>query len=135
MSITVTTSLSDCFLDSLKQFDDVKVCDGEIPIYHLVNSYGGNSVFLELLGDNNEVDPLMYPSFGNPLNPYVSPVAQIEVFNLLATFQPLKSQDLVANVFPFIVAQLPLLGGFQYHHAIHSFILDNPSQPLKKSDM
>ena len=117
MSISVTTSLPGCFLDSLKQFDDVKVRDGEIPIFELVNSRGGNSAFLDFLGDDNEVDPLMYPSFGSPLNPYVSPVAQIEVFNLLATFQPLKSLDMVANVFPFIVAQLLLMGGFQYHHA------------------
>lgn len=117
MSISVTTSLPRCFLDSLELFDDVKVREGDIPVFELVESRGGTSAFLEYLGDDNEVDPLMYPSFGNPLNPYISPVAQIEVFNLLATFQPLKSEDLVANVFPFIIAQFPLIGGFQYHHA------------------
>ena len=101
---SVTTSLPRCFLDSLKLLDDVKVRDGEISIYELVNSRGGNSAFLDILGDDKEADPLIYPSFGNPLNPYISPLAQIEVFNLLATFQPLKSQDLVVNVFPFIVA-------------------------------
>ena len=86
MSISVTTSLPRFFLDSLKLFDDVKVRGGEIPIFELVESRSGNSAFLQYLGDDNEVDPLMYPSFGNPLHPYVSPVAQIEVFNLLATF-------------------------------------------------
>ena len=44
------------------------------------------------------------------------PETHRQVFNLLATFQPLKSQDLVADVFPFIIAQLPVMGGFQYHH-------------------
>jgi hypothetical protein len=116
MSISVTASLPGSFLDSLKQFVDVRVRDGEIPIFELVDSRDGNSAFLDFLGDDNEADPLMYPAFGNPLNPYVSPLAQIEVFNLLATFQPLKSQDLVADVFPFIIAQLPVMGGFQYHH-------------------
>jgi hypothetical protein len=59
----------------------------------------------------------MYPSFSTPLNPYVDPVTLIEVFNLLATFQHLETLDLIANVFPFIVAQFPLMGGFQYHHS------------------
>ena len=117
MSISFTTPIPGCLLDSLKQFDDIKVRDGEIPVFELVNSRGANSAFLDFLGDDNEVDPLMYPSFGSPLNPYVDPVAQIEVFNLLATFQHLKTLDLIANVFPFIVAQFPLMGGFQYHHS------------------
>ena len=78
-----------------------------IPIFGLVNSRGGNSAFLD---DDNEVDPHMYPSFGYPLNPYVSPAAQIEVFNLLTTFQPLKSLDLVENVFH--VAHLPVMDEF-----------------------
>ena len=120
MSILVTASLPDSFLDSLKQFNDVRVRDGEIPIFELVDSRYGNSAFLDFPGNESEAGPLLYPTFGNPLNPYVSPLAQIEVFNLLATFQPLKSQDLVANVFPFIVAQFPVMGGFQYHHTMGS---------------
>ena len=86
MSIAITASLPGCLLDSLKQFDGVKVREGDIPVYELVTSRDGNLRFPELLGDDNEFDSVIFPTFGNPLNPYVGPLAQIEVFNLLATF-------------------------------------------------
>ena len=117
MPISVSTSLPDCVLNALKQFADVIVRDGEIPVIELVESREGKSVFIKFLHDNSEVDPLLSPAFGNPLNPYVSPIAQVEVFNLLATYQPLLLPDLAANVFPFIPAQLPVMAGFQYHHS------------------
>ena len=90
MSISITSELPVAFLDSLKQFCDVRVRDGVIPIFELVDSRDGNSAFLQFLGDDDEVDPLLYPAFGAPINPCVSPQAQTEVFNLLATYQALR---------------------------------------------
>ena len=116
MSISMETSLPENVLESLNKFADVRVIDGEIPIYNLVDSRDGYSLFLGFLGDDKEQDPLIYPSFGDPCNPYVSPVAQVEIFNLLATFQKLMPEDLVEDVFPFIEAKFPIMGGFQYHH-------------------
>lgn len=136
MPIPVSTSLPGCVLDALKKIADVNVRDGEIPVIELVNSREGNSLFLDFLDDNSEVDPvdpLLSPAFGNPLSPYVVPIAQVEVYNLLATYQPLLSQDLALNVFPFIPAQLPVMGGFQYHHAKRAILavqeqIQNPTR-------
>ena len=133
MPISVSTSLPDCVLNALKQFADVIVRDGEIPVIELVESREGKSVFIKFLHDNSEVDPLLSPAFGNPLNPYVSPIAQVEVFNLLATYQPLLLPDLAANVFPFIPAQLPVMAGFQYHQSKRAILavqeeIQNPTR-------
>ncbi len=133
MPISISTSIPNCVLNALKEIPSVTVRDGEIPIFELVNSREGNSAFLGFLGDDSDVDPLLSPAFGPPISPYVNPIAQMEVYNLLATFQPLRTPDLAANVFPFIPAILPVMGGFQYHHAKRAILavqeqIQNPTR-------
>lgn len=67
----------------------------------------------------NDADPILTPAFGHPLAPYVSPNVQIEVWNILSTYQPLHAQDLAFGAPPivYIPAILPVLGGIQYNHA------------------
>ena len=117
MPISISSSLPDCVLKTLMQSPNVNVRDGEIPVIELVNSREGNMAFMDFLDDDREVDPLLSPAFGNPINPYVGPVAQLEVYNLLATYQPLLLPALIANIFPWVPAQFPVMAGFQYHHA------------------
>lgn len=54
MSISMETSLPENVLESLNKFADVRVIDGEIPIYDLVDSRDGYSLFLGFLGDDKE---------------------------------------------------------------------------------
>lgn len=89
-----------------------------VNVIGLVNSAEGQLVYKTFLADDSEeVDPLLNPSFGNPLYPYVPHATQVEVYNLLSTFQPLDAASIFAGGFAFIPAVFPIPGGFQYHHA------------------
>ncbi|CAM6093133.1 unnamed protein product [Calypogeia fissa] len=66
-------------------------------------------------------DPLLNPHFGNPINPFVSPQMQLEIFQLLACYQPLIAADFVPGA-PLPAPRppvVPLGGSFQYRHAVH----------------
>ena len=119
MVISVSASLPDDFLVKLRHFSDVTVREGDIPVIELVDSCEGNAAFMEFLGDDRDSDPILFPAFGHPLHPYLSPQAQVEVFDMLATYQPLRTSELDV---PFVTATFPIEGGFQYqtHRAIQS---------------
>jgi hypothetical protein len=117
---SVRTSLPSAILEHLRQFERVVVREEcEIKIVELVESVEGMRYFMEFLGDDEEVDPILTPNFGHPMYPYINPVIQIEVFNLLATYQPLAAADFLPGVvIPFVIAQFPIIGGgIQFHHA------------------
>eukprot|EP01041_Mallomonas_annulata_P015672 gene15672-33115_t len=119
--IFISKSLPRSLILALSQCDDVVVfrkC-GDIPTISLVNSYTGLKRYNEYLLDGNDVDPVLEPHFGDPIGPYVCPLAQREVYNLLTTFAPLVAADFEKNPinFPFIPAVFPINGGIRYHHA------------------
>ena len=122
MVISVSASLPDGFLVNLRQFSDVTVREGDIPVIELVDSRQGNTAFMEFLGDDRASDPILYPTFGHPLHPYLSPQARVEVFDMLATYQQLRSSGLAPNDVSFVAATFPIEGGFQYqtHRALKS---------------
>ena len=122
MVINIDVYLSEHLLESIRNCPDVifrEEC--EIPIIELINSDTGTDCFLKFLQDEHdmEVNPVLTPNFGHPLYPYIPPNIQVEVFNLLATYQ-----KLVASNPYFIIAKLPFIGGgIQYHNskmAIHA---------------
>ena len=73
----------------------------------------------DFLKNDAEVDPLLIPVFGPPINPYVNVAAQMEVHRLLATYQPLcKAQLLPGAPLPVLAAPGVFAAiGYQYHHA------------------
>jgi hypothetical protein len=116
----VSAALPRNLISALSACDHVIVQRGDVPIISLVDSDAGANKFTEFLCDEQEVDPVLDPHFGSPISPYISPTAQLEVYNLLATFQQRVAADFKpnANIFPYLQAAFPLLGGgIQYHHA------------------
>jgi hypothetical protein len=72
-----------------------------------------------LKNDDKKNDSVLYPTFGHPCFPYITPFAQIEVFNLLQTYQLYNNE--------FIIAKLPFYGGcIQYnsYESIYSLYLE-----------
>ena len=129
--VTVGASLPKGLLQGLRKCNDVVFRENcEIPIVELVESEAGTDMFLEFLKDEHKDDPWLFPNFGHPLYPYIPPNIQVEVYNLLTTYQPLVAASFHpgAAQFPFIVANLPILGGgVQYHHAkiaIHALYME-----------
>jgi hypothetical protein len=118
MPILLSTPMPKYFLNYLTTFNNVTVQDGEIPLIELVNSPEACSAFIDFTNgveDDKNNNILLYPTFGHPLEPYINPLEQIEVFNLLATYESLLIPDLIANIFPYINAKFPIMGGFQYY--------------------
>ena len=135
--INLNISLPKGLLKELKNSPRVVVReDCEVAVVDLGNSVEGTDIFLNFLKVNEgEVDPLLNPTFGHPLYPYIQPIIQVEVCNLLATFQPLVAADFRQGVIvPLIAANLPFFGGgVQYHHskiAIHALYMEI-SQPVR----
>jgi hypothetical protein len=92
--------------------------DSSIIVIEIVNSEAGKAVHKRFLTtDPQEIDPVLFPSFGHPLYPYVPVATQVEVYNMLSTFQPLLAADFVVGAFPFIPAIFPVPAGFHFHHA------------------
>ena len=115
----ISAKLPDDILSQLRKSDGVVIKEEcEIKVVELVDSEKGTSVFKAFLKDEREVDPLLYPSFGPPLSPYVVPNIQVEVWNILASFQILRSHDFAPGaVINFIPASFPIPAGIQYRHA------------------
>ena len=91
---SIRTSLPSHILEHLRKFEKVVVREEcEIKIVELVESVEGMRYFMDFLGDEEEVDPILIPNFGHPMYPYVAPGIQMEVFNLLTTYQPLIAAD------------------------------------------
>lgn len=118
--IGISTSLPTSVI-SLLEAKGAKLRECEIPICVLKTEDSIRCYKEFLLEPQNEVDPLMAVTFGPLANPYISVAAQIEVWTLLATYQPLLAQAFVPGA-PAIalaapVVAVPLGGGFQYRHS------------------
>ena len=116
---TISTKLPKSVINKLVKCDGVVLHkDCEVNVVEIVNSIDGQEIYKSfLMSDTEEVDPVLFPAFGNPLFPYIPVNTQIEVYNLLETFRSLRAADIVAGGFPFIPAVFPVLGGLRYHHA------------------
>jgi hypothetical protein len=121
MSFTqVCGTLPKDLIDVLRETPNVIIRDQcEIIIVELVESPDGMDVFSQFLQYEKEIDPLLHVDFGAPLSPYVVPHIQVEVWNILSSFQPLDVDSFRpgAPLIQHIPAQFPVLGGYQYHHA------------------
>ena len=94
---------------------------GDHQILDLTASPTGAATYMEYLHDGRDfVDPWISPGFGNPMAPFVPPVIQAEVFDLLASYEPYTAANFApaAVPLPFIQAVFPLpMLGIKYHHA------------------
>jgi hypothetical protein len=88
----------------------------EIMVFELVESPEGRDIFHHFLQDDLEIDPLLHPTFGPPLSPYVAPHIQVEVWNILSSFQSLHAEAFRASapLIQHIPTKFPVLGGYQY---------------------
>lgn len=125
-SYDVKVKLPKCLLDKLESggAQVIKFCPS-MPLYMIGidnSSQVAEEIYTNYLKSEDEVDPLIIATFGDPLNPFVNANIQQEVFYLLSCFQSmLKTQIIelenhvpqpIPN--PFI---LPPGNGYQYHHA------------------
>lgn len=56
--------------------------------------------------DDDEVDPVVQVTFGPPMNPYISPAMQVEVWSVISIY--LLKNNFLPGATP--------AGGIQYHH-------------------
>ena len=73
-----------------------------------------------LVADVEEVDPVVQVTFGPPMNPFISPAAQVEVWNVISTYQPLKKEAFLPGAPQILWIPIPNgnpPAGVQYHHA------------------
>ena len=103
-SINITSSLPAKTIQDLKEAGAAILDDGDIPVIVLVESQKATELYMAFLAGDIAVDPLLLPTFGNPLAPYQSANVQAEVHSMLATFQPLP-----ANAFQPAAAPIPLI--------------------------
>jgi hypothetical protein len=118
--IQVCAKLPENVLLKLGECDGVNIrAESEVKIVELVESVEGQNLFFEFLQDGNEVDPVLLPQFGALAVPYVPVAVQLEVYDILQSFQALTAADFQpgAPAVPLIPAPPVVLGGFQYHHA------------------
>merc|ERR1712137_85152 len=83
-----------------------------------VEHQAARDTFTKLLSDDGsvDVDPYVIPHFGVPV--FVHPVMQLEVYNILATYQPLLRNAFLPGAPPIIIQNInhhP--NGYQFHHA------------------
>lgn len=119
--IQICTTLPQDLIDKLRELKNVVIQDQcEIMIIELVESPTGMEVFNQFIQNSQEMDPLLSVDFGIPLSPYVVPHIQVEVWNILSSFQSLCMNNYHINVpfIQYIPAQFPVLGGYQYHSII-----------------
>lgn len=93
----------------------------DVLLLDISSSPDAQRMFSEFLCDEEGgSEPLVTPSFGTPLAPFVTPAAQADVLNLLSTFAPLMAAAFAAGAAPsqFIVATAPLpFGGVHFHQS------------------
>ena len=127
-------SASESVITSLSQSEDVDLDNqNDIPIISLVEPDIESEQSTEYLDDEGYT--ILKPDFGNPTFLSVSPESKMEVYNILASFQPLTdaSFNSDATPFPFIEADVSTCeGGFQFHEVIPSIAVLSEIQTLQK---
>lgn len=110
----INTSLPECVIEDLRRSGAVVRDACSIIIIEALEKSQWD-VLSNFLQSKQEVDPILTPNFGPPLVQFVPPNVQVEVYQLLSTYQTL----LTANApLPALSPLLfPVGGGVQYHHA------------------
>lgn len=117
--LSISAKLPKDLLRQLRDCEGVKIReDCEVKIVELVDSMAGQTRFYQFLQDGNEIDPVLLPQFGPLAYPYVPLAVQLEVYDILQSFQPLLAADFLprAGPVPLLPAPVHVIGGFQYHH-------------------
>ncbi len=107
-------------MNSLKNCPGVDYQPGDVTLIDLTNSAEGTEIFDSFLAScQDQIDPVLGVTFGNPISPYVSPWVQIEIWNILRSFQNLHAADFIpgAPPFPYILGPIPPMG-IQFHHSV-----------------
>eukprot|EP01032_Pedospumella_encystans_P013921 gene13921-16008_t len=114
---TVHVSLSESVLGQIEDSGVVvRKCPGSLPIYDVTDNQPGLSVLNSYWTSSSEMDPVLIPSFGNVMDPYITPAAQVEVLSILGSFQAQNDSDLTGS-FPLSISFAVPLGGFQYNQS------------------
>jgi hypothetical protein len=103
-----------------KSQDTVYLNDGDIPTIIIDSLRVDFTAYSEFLNDGKDEDPDLISAFGPSINPYISAAGQQQVFNILATYQPLLGIDFGpgANMIAFVIANYGLnFDSYQYHHS------------------
>ena len=122
---SITTKLPTSILETLEREGATVLRDcPKMPMYMLGLDGDENATkaYMNFLEKQNDVDPLLFPAFGPPLNPFVNQATQNEVFYLLSCFRNKLKADILAlpnHVPQPIPANFapPPGNGYQYHNA------------------
>ncbi|KAJ3048987.1 hypothetical protein HK097_010000 [Rhizophlyctis rosea] len=117
--VTISTSLPSRIIEDLRSAGATVREDCEIKIVELVTP-APIAIYETFLKSPDNVDPVLNPLWGHPLAPYVPANVQVEVWQLLATYQPLLAAAFAPGAPVAPLAPVPLaipIGGHQYHHA------------------
>ena len=103
----------------------IKICTS-MPLYMIgidECDKTADEIYMNYLQSEDEVDPLIIATFGDPLNPFVNANIQQEVFYLLSCFQPMLKPEIVGltNDVPQSIPipfALPPGNMYQYHTQI-----------------
>lgn len=120
-TIKVSTALPKRVIKSLREEGATIREDCEIIVVEVLEQEA-IAVYDRFLRSETQVDPILNPNFGNPAAHYVPLNVQLEVYQLLQTYQGLMAPDLAVGapipiIAPVNALVIPFGGGFQYHHA------------------
>jgi hypothetical protein len=103
MILSVKAKLPEDLKNNLKNYDNIIYRDGDIPIIELNKSESATKLFLEYLQNDNNIyeknGPILKIEFGNPINPYINPLTQVEVLNLLHTYEQYNNKFIVTSFY------------------------------------
>jgi hypothetical protein len=120
MPIVFLDELPTDLVDALRAAEGVRITLGDRMSIDISDSMAAKQLYKAFLTDTEAfVDPVVIPMFGHPLAQFVPLNVQAEVWNLLATFEPLLAASFVpgAALPAFVNLQVLPVGGIEYHHS------------------
>ena len=116
----ITTELPKSLLENLEKGKAVIRKECKVWIVELI-SEESQTLFREFLESaDDEVDPVVQvTSWGPMLNPYITPQAQVEVWGIISSYEPLMRDAFLPGAPPinWIPIAAPPAGGLQFHHS------------------
>ena len=116
MSFEIHTALPNCVISQLEELKAVVRRESKILIIELTTEES-ERYFSVFLASEAEIDPVVNVAFGPPLAPYATPLAQMEVWQVVHSFQPLLRDDILHGNYTWIPLAAPPMFGIQFHHA------------------
>jgi hypothetical protein len=107
--IYIKTHLPEILIDRLKKCEHIVfrncISNEDIPILELNNSDTGITMFLDYLKNDNIIyeknGPILRPHFGNPIYPSINPLTQVELLNLLYTYQQNNTEFIIPSSYTY----------------------------------